>query len=367
MSISNFKNNDVAIIQPFVPHYRKKFFQKLSQKINFDLYVYQDVEYLSTNGFYTSDFPVFYLKKICIGKLILYNIFPLLKKYNTIILCGELKLITNWLIIIYSRIFGVKIIVWGHGIRVQKYNQEQIHTSKFMKLMYKFSDLAWFYTESEKIMWTNRIPNLKSISLNNTIEYFSFNKIFTSTQLVEIKKRNKIYTEINLIFCARFNSNIRRIDLLNRLIQSLDAKKFGLIVIGDGKYKSDLIKSKNVYDFGSVYDDLIKSELFSIADIYFQPAGCGLSVVEAMAYGKPVFTIERRCDIVQGVEYGYIKDELNGKIFHNIDEITNYLNNSSKFKIQTLGFGAKNYYDNNLSMNKMVDTAINSFKLLERI
>ena len=79
----------------------------------------------------------------------------------------------------------------------------------------------------------------------------------------------------------------------------------------------------------------------NIADIYFQPGWVGLSIVEAMAYGKPIFTFERSENTKQCVEYSYIKSSYNGLIFKDIDSCINTIANLGKDEIKRLGDNAK--------------------------
>jgi hypothetical protein len=365
MKIRKSESCDVAIVQPLVPSYRKPFFEGLREKVSFDLYVYYDEKFLKKNNFSPAGLPIQYLGKWRLGKAIFLNVFPLLKKqYKIIVLCAEMKLITNWLVLIFGRFFDKKVILWGHGFNACKYFKETEKIPLVKKVMYHLADGAWFYTGNEEKIWQNEIFNLKSVALNNTVEVSLSNKSFSDSEIKKIKDGHKIKNKFNFIFCARFNNKNRHIELLNQIINKVDKNKFGFIIIGDGKYKSDLIKSENVYDFGSIYDSETKSELFSLADVYFQPAWCGLSIVEAMAYGKPIFTFKRSEEILQCVEYGYIEHGVNGIIFKNINEMIVYLSNFSLDDIQRLSRNAKRFYREKLSMNSMISNAVEGIELV---
>lgn len=143
------------------------------------------------------------------------------------------------------------------------------------------------------------------------------------------------------------------------MIQRLDNKQFGFIIIGDGKDKPDFSKYENVHDFGAVYDDEKKSNLFAIADIYFQPGWIGLSVVEAMAYGLPVCTFKRKGDEIRhGVEYGILKDEVNAMLFDSMDEAVNRIENTSKEEIKRMGKNAHDYIAKKHTPAKMAENAL---------
>lgn len=156
----------------------------------------------------------------------------------------------------------------------------------------------------------------------------------------ELKCKYNITQENILIFCARFENNYRRTDLLIETIKQLNTEKYGFIIIGAGKNKPDFSLYNNVYDFGAIYDTNIKRELFYIADLYFQPGWVGLSIVEAMAYGKPICTFIRSEETKQCVEYSYIENNTNGLIFTNIDDCITRISQLTNDEIKQLGANA---------------------------
>lgn len=355
----------IAILQPLVPLYRNDFFLLLSNKCDLEVFAYRDDNLIKTYFFQKASFKTVHIKNFNIYKLLFIDIFPFfLKKYNIIILPVEKKLITNWLILLFGRFLGKKVVLWGHGLDTRFYEQYSDNMPLLWRLSYLLADGAWFYTEKEKIIWDKIIPNIKSVALNNTIK---INLISSEDDDINKKyfiKKYRITTKINFIFCARFSSLHRRPDLLIDFISKVSSISIGLIIIGDGPFKPDFSKFSNIYDFGSVYDDSIKSELFSIADAYFQPAWIGLSVVEAMAYGKAILTLRRSKLNKQGVEYGYIEDKSNGLIFENIDELVGFVSSAKDSDYKVLGSRAQEYYRQNLSMENMVENAIRGLEMV---
>jgi len=355
----------IAIIQPLVPHYREAFLKKLSGKETIDIFVYLDDSSLDKGNFHAGDMLVKKLRSFCLGKVWIYSVFPLLfGRYKVIVLCGEMKLLSNWIILFFARFIGKEVILWGHGINARFYDHHVKRMPFLRKLMYRLADGAWFYTENERKIWQNIVPDLKSIALNNTIDVEPILNCNLTNRKDELKSKYSIQQEINFIFCARFNNANRRADLLVKLIETLDANKYGFIIIGGGKPKPDFSKYVNVYDLGAVYDKQTKDELFSIADIYFQPGALGLSVVEAMAYGKPVFTLKRSDEISHGVEYGYIQNDYNGIIVQCLGELCGYIEGMEMYQIEKLGQNARDYVRKNLTMENMVANAVKGIEML---
>lgn len=268
--------------------------------------------------------------------------------------------LTTWFLLLTKFIHKKRIILWGHGISVKRYIKEEKTPDFLLRTMISLSDGVWFYTEQEKKMWSRIFPNKQLTSLSNTISEVELIIEEQTLDKMLLKQKHGIQQEKILIFCARFNNADRRTDLLVKLIGLLDNKLFGFIIVGGGTLKPDFNGLSNVYDYGEVYDRNLKNELFNIADIYFQPAWVGLSIVEAMAYGKPIFTFKRSPSLLQCVEYSYIEHGKNGLIFDNIDSLISNLEILSTSEIDAMGNQARYYVKANLMSEKMVTSALSS-------
>lgn len=349
----------IALLNPFVPHYREEFYRKLSERYNLDLYIYEETK--SNDGFNISPFPVNVLRVISfLGKrLVAYDIRPFLSsKYDVIVLMLHFGHLSTWLLLFFNLFSRKRIILWGQGISVKRYLSEINQPSFLLRLMIKMSDGVWIYTEPEAQLWRKLFPNKPILAINNTIS--GVTKILNDDGDVPkslLKEQFGIKEQICFIFCARFNNPFRRTDLLSETIARLEKGPYGFIIIGDGALKPDFSRFDNVYDFGAVYDDAIKSQLFRIADIYFQPGWIGLSVVEAMAYGKPILTFRRSEETYQCVEYHYIRDGINGYVVDDMDELLRRVQEASPAAWAALGSASRELVATNLLMEQMVDRA----------
>ena len=332
----------------------------MQDEYDVDLFSWQDVQAARNSGFNSVSIKFYKLKGISLGPAIIYNFLPFLfGKYDVIVLVQEMKWLSHWFILIFARLFGKKVILWGHGITVAKYIEFEKKMPLSRKFMYRLADGAWFYTKKEQQLWQEIMPDLKSVALDNTISGVSdILKYQLPNDKQSLKDKHEIRADFNFIICTRFANLLRRMDLFVELAEQLDTKKYGFIVIGEGPQKPDFSKYPNVYDFGAVYNKSIKDELFAIADVYFQPGWCGLSIVEAMAYGKPVFTFQRSKDVLQCVEYGYIKHGYNGMIFDELEDMVDYIKDVEIAEIRQLGCQARQYVQENLTMENMVRNAI---------
>ena len=195
--------------------------------------------------------------------------------------------------------------------------------------------------------------------INNTlnVKKIQKTKLLINSSKEELRKKHGISTSRTVIYCARFTKH-RRSDLLENLIDKMNFDDVSFIIIGNGPYKPNFNYYKRVYDYGSLYNDLIKAELFSISEFSFQPAWTGLSVVESFANGIPFITFKRAENIKQSVEYNYIKSGKNGFIIKDLNEAKKIIMNTSKNEIKIMKENSFNFARENLSLDNMVNNFI---------
>ena len=254
----------IAILQPLVPHYREEFFKGIQQKSPVEIYCYLKKQVVANANFKEGTIKTKFLKSIQMGPFLIFNPFSLLnKEVKTIVLMLHQGHLTSWLLLLTQFIHRKKIIVWGQGISVKRYLNEEKRPNLFLKLMIGLSDTVWLYTNKEQNQWSAIFPKKQIVSLNNTISEVTQILAYQSKESKgSLKEKHKITEKTCFLFCARFNNPHRRVDLLEEIIKKMDVETYGFIIIGDGPFKPDFSVYKNVYDFGSVYDSKIKEELF---------------------------------------------------------------------------------------------------------
>lgn len=351
----------IAHLQPIIPHYREEFFYLMGKTTEQDVFIYDDVKKASKDSFNLGSTCCKRISSFTLpGGLMINNPLPLLsKKYNALVLMLHFGHLTTWLLLLTKWLHRKKIILWGQGISVKRYLREEKKPDWKLRLMISLSDGVWFYMDKEMDQWQKLFPRKPMIALRNTLSGVNAMTQYVPEQSVsQLKQKYGINEDVVLVFCARFTAN-RRVDLLLETIKRLNPDVFGFIIIGDGAYKPDFSEYHNVHDFGQLYDTSVKRELFAIADIYFQPGWVGLSIVEAMAYGKPIFTFKRSNETLQCVEYSYIRDGINGRIFSSVDDCVSCIEKITKNKIHSLGENARDYVKNNITIQQMVNNGMN--------
>lgn len=356
-------------LQPFIPHYREEFFSLLGKRLKEKcggktleqkIYTFERMIDVKSASFNMSDIACEHIpSKLFKGKLLVYNPYKLLHKENEVlVLMLHFAHISTWLLLLTKRWHHKKIILWGQGISVRRYLKEEKKPDWKLKWMIALADGIWFYMNKEKDQWQKYFPDKPMVALCNTLsgvdEMTTYQPDLTKD---ELKAKYGVKQDVIFIFCARFTAD-RRVDLLLETINRLDDKKYGFVIIGSGKCKPDFSSYGNVYDFGAVYDTAVKRELFALSDVYFQPGWVGLSIVEAMAYGKPIFTFERTHETLQCVEYSYIQSGENGLIFKDIDDCISKINSLYAEYIKRMGDNARKFVANNLQIEQMVENAL---------
>ena len=364
-------------LQPFVPHYREEFFDLLGkqlkedgldgQSIEQEIFTYEKAKNVKSASFNMGNVACKHVpSKLIKGKLLFYNPFSLLGKDNEVlVLMLHFAHVGTWLLLLTKWLHHRKIILWGQGISVRRYLKEEQKPDWKLKWMIALADGIWFYMDKEKEQWQKLFPKKPMVALHNTLTGVDEMVEYQPKRTVaDLKEKYGIKQDVIFIFCARFTAD-RRVDLLLETIKRLNPQKYGFVIIGAGESKPDFTIYNNVYDFGAVYDTAIKRELFALADAYFQPGWVGLSIVEAMAYGKPIFTFVRSLDTLQCVEYSYIRHGVNGMIFHDINDCISKIEAMSLDEMKRMGDNARFYVKENLTIGQMVENAMKGVRSVE--
>lgn len=364
-------------LQPFVPHYREEFFSLLGkrlreegingQSVEQEIYTYERAKDVKSASFNMGNLACKHVpSKLIRGKLLFYNPFSLLEKEKQVlVLMLHFAHVGTWLLLLTKWLHRRKIILWGQGISVRRYLKEEKKPDWKLKWMIALADGVWFYMDKEKEQWQKLFPKKPMVALHNTLTGVDEMVAYRHSKSVsDLKAKYGITQEIIFIFCARFTAD-RRVDLLLKTIKRLDAQKYGFVIIGAGTSKPDFSMYDNVYDFGAVYETSVKRELFALADVYFQPGWVGLSIVEAMAYGKPIFTFERSEKTLQCVEYSYIRHGENGMIFHDMDDCISKIEAMPQDEMKRMGKNARLYVKENLTIEQMVENAMKGIRSVE--
>jgi glycosyltransferase involved in cell wall biosynthesis len=230
---------------------------------------------------------------------------------------------------IWSKLKGIKIILWSHGINLQ--NKKQTLKNQLYFLRQRLSNALVIYTpEQKKYIKTNK---QKIFVANNTLDFNSLPEIIETKE--ELKIRYRIENKKVILCVGRMDTNNRKIGQLIKLASLIDDASI-IIIIGPGvkeKDKDKITNLENIVYLGPIFNQKIICEYYKLADLYVMPGAIGLAINQAFYYGTPVI-IE---DVDHGPEGFYLKQGINGFTYregdvYNLEEKIDILIDKDNYK-----------------------------------
>ena len=161
----------------------------------------------------------------------------------------------------------------------------------------------------------------------------------------------------------------KRVDLLIEAVRSVSEKfeNVELLVVGNGPELENLkqlaadlgIKEKVVF-YGAVYDSATMANLMLGSAIYVLAGMGGLSINEAMCYGKPVI-----CSVCDGTEKKLVRENYNGLYFeegnkNDLADKIKYLFENPKL-IETFGANSKKIINDEVNVDTVIKGYVDAF------
>lgn len=247
---------------------------------------------------------------------------------DNIIMLGEIKFITTWLVIIRNkfrpRYRRKKIIFWAHGW----YGNESRVQNLIYKYYFNMADRIMFYgNRAKKIAINNEIPSSKISVIHNSLDHDKFREI---RQRLTIKSIN-IGTTLKghfdnpslplVCYIGRLSPNKNLEMLLEaQKILSKQGININTIFIGDGpgrKSLEDLTEKYNLQDnvsyLGACYDEEKTAQYIYLSDACVSPGHIGLTAIHSLELGTPVITHNDFSHHAPEIES--IEDNVNGWLF----------------------------------------------------
>ncbi len=339
-------------------HYRQSiylFFKKEFKKLGYNLIVVYDKKLnnieRNTDFFIGIDYSF-------------NNFLKIIRKYNCKLIIQFVWLRYKYLIpfMLWSKLSGVKIILWSHGINLQ--NKNQPLKNQLYYLRQRLANALIIYTPEQK-KYIKANPQ-KVFVANNTLDFSSLPKINDSKD--ELKEKYAFSQKKVILTVGRMNTNNRKIKQLIKLSSLLDGN-YHIIIIGPGVNDDDIRainNNENITYLGAIYNQKLVSEYYKLSDVFVMPGAIGLAINQAFYFGTPVI-LER---VEQGPEAYYLKEGKNGYYYNSGDvqdlkrkikyilKEENY-NNFKKEAIYTI--------NNEASIEKMTSGFINAISYLKKV
>lgn len=215
---------------------------------------------------------------------------------------------------------------------------------------------------------------VKSYNVRKDKIFVTYNSPDTNNifQAINIGDQNLISLDKNdfrLIHTGRL-VKWKKVDLIIEAVSKLNSEfpQIELLVIGDGPELESLKNlavnlkvEKHIKFLGAIYDLETLLKLYHSSAIYILGGMGGLSINEAMAFGKPII-----CSVCDGTEKKLVRDGYNGYYF-NEDDVENLIDKIkllllSKNDIQKFGENSLSIIRNEININTVSDRYINAFR-----
>ncbi|MEA2083391.1 MAG: glycosyltransferase family 4 protein [Thermodesulfobacteriota bacterium] len=343
--MNQMKNNTkvrVAFLTNIIPHYRVSFYEKLAQEKDIELLVIHGVDDADTSrpGISSGESLPFETATVRNRqmKFGLFTIrwqndsFKLCRNYcpDIIILLGISGTATNWLIGIWARIRGKKVLMWTCGWEGQQRQTFAYRVKRFFMRQYfaiphcllVYSNKAKHYMEEIGVQ-SQRIDTCYN---GLDIELMQQHEEDIVKKAALLRQTATEEDHVVFLYVGGMNCH-KRVDLLLSAFAFVkkQEQRAHLWLVGDGQdlcILKAMVKEtqlEDVYFWGRVVKDV--DVFFAAADIFVLPGIGGLALNQAMFWRTPCI-----CSEADGTEDDLIVDNVTGYRFmkgdeHNLSEI----------------------------------------------
>lgn len=238
-----------------------------------------------------------------------------LRSESNVIVCAEVvHNLTIWLIALFHRFFGKRLVLRGYFYRPGRQSRVK---GLARRLLHRLADTYIAYSERGRTsLLTEGVPADRVFVSQNTLDTEALQELAKEVdreEVEELRARLGHAGERVLLYVGKLIPP-KRVDTAIAALRMIDDAS--LIVVGDGYMRDDLERDAAdlpVRFVGAIYDEPELAVYFGLADLLLLPGRVGLTCVHGFANGVPcVTTVETAVE--QSPEYDYIADGYNGLI-----------------------------------------------------
>jgi glycosyltransferase involved in cell wall biosynthesis len=328
------QNKKIALLYNFAQHYRKSIFKKLDDNLDIDFYFGNHLDWApdlkkmdlgELKGFRKELQNIRFLKLFIWQKGSLKAIIN--KGYTHVILYGDSFYLSNWLILIYCRLFKIKTAIWTHGL----YHDIKGLSGLYNRAFYSLANYILLYGNyaKGKMIENGFIPS-KLLVIYNSLDYEKQLEIRKELNESTVYLDNFGNSKPVLLYIGRIQK-VKKIEMI--IIALLKLKfteyEFNLVIIGDDNeggvnlqhMVSENQLQENVWFYGACYDEEVIGDLLYNATACVSPGNIGLTAMHSLVYGTPAITHNNFTN--QGPEFEAIEAGKTGDFFeeNNIDSL----------------------------------------------
>jgi len=308
--LNNYKNEErVAIVMPYVAHYRHAMFRELILSLNkigvqVDVYagLKPDVPALSIIDPVSlpSEDPLKaswrIVRNIWVFKYFLIQpgvFLKMLRGYDSVIFFGNMYYLSTWVASLLVKFRGGRVYFWSHGFRYS----EKGFKGWLRDLFYNISDGMFLFGERARVIMSRRGHSPDKLHvIYNSLDYEAHLRILSKLKKSGIVEPNP--ERLQIVAVGRLTAG-RRIDMLLTAAKSLLASYRGLqvVIIGDGPERAkveerirELGLEETVNMVGASYDEEEVARWIYSSHVSCIPGDIGLFGIHSMTFGVPVIT-----------------------------------------------------------------------------
>ncbi len=288
---------NISFILNYAPHYREAVYRLIDKSFDCRFYfgdsVRGNIKKMHYDNFCgrVEELPVRWL----FGNWCYYrNALSVLKDNSNIyILTGDMRNLSNWLILIWLRLFcpSKKGMLWTHGW----YGKENWLKRAVSKAFYYLADAVCLYGNRAKQLMTNYgLPEQKLYVIHNSLDYDRQLQLRIGKLESNIYRQHFGNNQKVLLFIGRLTA-VKQLDMLIRAIYQLPT--YNLVIVGDGPMRKQLELLANelevldrVWFYGQCYNETENATLIYNADLCVSPGNVGLTAIHSLMFGTPVLT-----------------------------------------------------------------------------
>jgi len=316
-------HSEICSINNLAPHYRYAMFALMDQQLNCDFYIGDriatpilpmNVDALKGYRKTLTFIPLpgnFYWQKGAVR--IAFD------SYKYYLVDGEPYCLSNWLILLITKLLRKKTWLWSHGW----YGDENLLKKVVKKIFFHLSDKVLLYGDyARNLMIAQGFDAYKLVCIYNSMDYDKQVKIRASLSDAAIYTTHFNNDDPVLIYIGRIKKE-KKVDQLITAGRELNdkGKPCNLVIIGEEVEETrtrSLVSGYSLNDrvwfVGPLFDESRLGEFIYHADVCVSPGNVGLTAIHCLTYGTPVITHDHFPR--QGPEFEAITPGVTGAFFN---------------------------------------------------
>lgn len=310
----------VFIIQRYAARFRKTFFEQLASSYDLTLVTSNEVEFIKVGTNLAGVNVLYSVYRDILWKIFFIHMNTLFHlhqhKPDVVILTPTPRDLTNFLVVVYCKIYKIRCVGWGMGKMPGRIAQKQFFHDILVSLLVKRLDGMICYSTVAAAYYEVCGVSRENISV-------AYNGVDTTrTYVMKKEKVLPASSSLNVLTVGRLIESKKFEILINAV---LNVPGVQLTIIGDGPHRQHLEKisvgSKQVSFCGYV-EGADLNKFYDCADLFVMPSLGGLAIHEALLAGCPVI-----CGAADGTEFDLVVNNKTGFRIPELSEskLTKYL------------------------------------------